>query len=45
MRQTYFYINGASDSRTPERELIQIDKAGYTVALEDLLTVFSRLRK
>ncbi|MEM5386231.1 recombinase family protein [Paraburkholderia phymatum] len=33
MRQTYFYINGASDSHTPERELIQIDKAGYTVAL------------
>ncbi|SEJ18384.1 recombinase family protein [Paraburkholderia diazotrophica] len=33
MRQTYFYINGASDSHTPEHELIQIDKAGYTVAL------------
>ncbi|MCP3719852.1 hypothetical protein [Paraburkholderia sp. CNPSo 3281] len=27
------YINGAGNSEVPERELIQLDKAGYTVAL------------
>jgi putative DNA-invertase from lambdoid prophage Rac len=31
--QTYFYINGASDGHFPEQELIRLDKAGYTVAL------------
>lgn len=33
MRQIYFYLNGTSDGEFPERELIQLDKAGYTVAL------------
>lgn len=33
MRRTFFYINGASDGEFPERELIQLDRAGYTVAL------------
>ncbi|WP_321921916.1 recombinase family protein [Paraburkholderia guartelaensis] len=33
MQRTFFYINGAGNSEVPERELIQLDKAGYTVAL------------
>ena len=33
LQRTYFYINGASDGDFPEHELIQLDKAGYTVAL------------
>jgi putative DNA-invertase from lambdoid prophage Rac len=33
LQQTWFYINGASDSQFPERELFKLDKAGYTVAL------------
>ena len=33
MPQTYFYINGPSDRRFPEQELIRLDKAGYTVVL------------
>jgi putative DNA-invertase from lambdoid prophage Rac len=31
--RTFFYINGVSDGHFPEHELIQLDKAGYTVAL------------
>jgi putative DNA-invertase from lambdoid prophage Rac len=33
LSQTYFYINGTSASHFPEQELIRLDKAGYTVAL------------
>ncbi|MCX5542039.1 recombinase family protein [Paraburkholderia sp. CNPSo 3076] len=33
MQRTFFSINGAGNSEVPERELIQLDKAGYTVAL------------
>jgi putative DNA-invertase from lambdoid prophage Rac len=33
VQRSFFYIDGASDSAFPEPELILIDKAGYTVAL------------
>ncbi|MEK6291210.1 MAG: recombinase family protein [Paraburkholderia tropica] len=33
LAHTYFYINSASDGNFPEQELIRLDKAGYTVAL------------
>ena len=33
MPQTYFYINSPDENRISERELILLDKAGYTVVM------------
>jgi putative DNA-invertase from lambdoid prophage Rac len=33
VRRIFFYLNDTTGSEFPERELIQLDKAGYTVAL------------
>ena len=33
LQRTYFYLNGVSEGHFPEQEVIRLDKAGYTVAL------------